>query len=255
MYDQVLQEFVNQQGLVDYKRLKAHNQSLDNFLEKLKELRPKQYEKWDENSKIAFWVNSYNALTLKSIIENYPIRTTLFRSFRFPNNSIRQIPGIWDQLKFEVMGQEVTLDEIEHQIIRSTFDEPRIHMALVCAALGCPPLRNEPYTGKELASQLNDQARRFLRNTDKFLIDRSKGHVYLSKIFDWYGKDFVGHYKRTPGIPGHGQTNSAVLNFIRGYLNSSDQEYLEQGEYKIKYLDYDWSLNQVESRLHDKLAP
>ena len=246
-YAQVLREFVDHQGMVNYKELKARRQDLDGFLEELKALEPENYENWDEKSKIAFWVNAYNALTLKSIIDNYPIEASFFRSLRFPNNSIHQIPGVWDALRFEVMGRKVTLNEIEHRIIRSDFNEPRIHMTLVCAALACPPLRNEPYSGENLDSQMDDQTRRFLGDTDKFLIDRTKGRVYLSKIFDWYGQDFVECYERKPGFPGHGRTRSAVLNFISGYLNRSDREYLEQGDYRIDYLDYDWSLNQQES--------
>ena len=246
-YAQVLREFVDHEGVVNYQELKARRHSLDGFLAELRSLEPAEYENWDEKSQIAFWVNAYNALTLKAIIDNYPIKASFFRSFRFPNNSIRQIPGVWDELRFEVMSHKLTLNEMEHRIIRSKFDEPRIHMALVCAALGCPPLRNEPYSGKNLDFQLDDQARRFIEDGKKFLIDRTKGRVYLSKIFDWYGQDFVERYEREPGFPGHGRTRSAVLNFISGYLDSSDREYLEQEDYRIDYLDYDWSLNQQES--------
>ena len=246
-YVQVLREFVDHKGMVNYQGLKARRHSLDGFLAKLQSLEPAEYENWDEKSQIAFWVNAYNALTLKAIIDNYPIKASFFRSFRFPNNSIRQIPGVWDELRFEVMGRKLTLNEMEHRIIRSDFGEPRIHMALVCGALGCPPLRNEPYSGKNLDFQLDDQARRFLGDGEKFLIDRTKRRVYLSKIFDWYGQDFVERYEREPGFPGHGRTRSAVLNFISGYLDRSDGEYLEQGDYRIDYLDYDWSLNQQES--------
>ncbi len=243
-YGAVLTTYVNQQGLVNYGGLKANPQRLSAFLAALTDLPPATYQKWDDQEKIAFWINAYNGLTLKAIIDHYPIRAAFFKGFIYPRNSIRQIPGVWDTLRFPVRGQQMTLDEIEHNILRKKFNDPRIHMALVCAALGCPPLRTEPYEGDKLDRQLNDQARVFLANPKKFRIDRGQGKVYLSPIFKWFGGDFVKTYGTDKAFPGFSQEERAVLNFVSQYLPAGDREYLLKGEYTVNFLDYDWSLNE-----------
>ncbi len=243
-YAAVLRTYVDGQGLVDYRGLKAHSTDLKAFLKALETLDPKVYEGWTDKEQIAFWINTYNALTLWAIITHYPIKPSFFASFYFPKNSIRQIAGVWDELRFKVMGRERTLDEIEHQILRSEFEEPRIHMALVCAARGCPPLRREPYTAERLDEQLADQARRFLRDPLKFRIDRQEGRVYLSPIFKWFGKDFAKKYQTHTLFAEHEPTERAVLHFISHYLGEEDRHYLRTASYAIAYLPYDWSLNE-----------
>ncbi len=143
------------------------------------------------------------------------------------------------------MHKKTTLNGIEHSVLRAEFNEPRIHVALVCAAMGCPPLRNEPYLPDKLNDQLDNQAKKFLSSPAKFRIDRSAGKVYLSSIFKWFGADFVKTYGTDEGFAGHGQSERAVLNFISQYLQQEDApEYLRSGNYRIDYLEYDWSLNE-----------
>ena len=180
--------------MVNYRKLKAEPQKLLAFVTELQNLDRKDFDKWDDNEKIAFWLNVYNALTLKAIIDNYPIKSSFFKSRIYPKNSIRQIAGVWDKIDFTVMGQKLTLGHIEHKILRVQFDEPRIHMAMVCAAMGCPPLRNEPYTGDKLQEQLNNQTRRFLADPTKFKIERADERIYLSPIFKWFASDFIKKY-------------------------------------------------------------
>jgi len=248
-YGAVLAAFLDTQGLVDYQALKGNHQSLDAFAAALGTLSPSVYSNWSEKDQIAFWINAYNALTLEAIIDYYPIQASLLKSAIFPRNSIRQIPGVWTELQFEVVGKKVTLDHIEHQIIRKQFNEPRIHMALVCAGKGCPPLRNEPYTGDRLDEQFIDQTKKFLVQQDKFRIDRSKGRVYLSPIFDWFGGDFVKTYggNSTPKA-GRSTEEKAVLNFIAAHLEANDRDYLSTANSSVVYLDYDWSLNEQATR-------
>ena len=238
-YAWLLWRFVDDGGTVRYQELKARRDVLDILVEKLKDFKLSTYKSWDEKSKVAFWINTYNVLTLRVVIDNYPIRASFLSSFRFPHDSIRQISGVWDELQFRVMGRDLTLDDIEHSIIRSEFREPRVHMALVCAARSCPPLRNEPYSGENLDAQLDDQTRIFLRDKQRFYIDRGRERVYLSKIFDWYGKDFVTSY----GEESEGDIKASVMSFVSSYLDQSDRKYLEEGDYIIAYLKYDWSLN------------
>ncbi len=240
----VLRDFVDDGGQVDYQKLKAHADPLSAFSSAAGSLDRALYESWDEKEQIAFWINCYNAFTLQAIIDHYPFKSSFFASLRFPKNSIRQISGVWDELQFEVMDQQLTLDQIEHEILRRKFNEPRIHMALVCAAMSCPPLRNEPYQGHILDLQLDDQTRRFLRQADNFRIDRRQNTVYLSKILDWFGEDFVETYGSTESFSRYGTIGGAVLKFISGYLSIDDHNFLSSRNKRIEYQDYDWSLNE-----------
>jgi len=193
-YNNALKSHVDEGGMVNYKALKAEPQQLEAFLYALGVLDPHVYEEWKSEQKIAFWINAYNACTLKAIVDHYPIKPNWRLSLIYPKNSIRQIPGVWDKLKFIVMGKPITLNGMEHEILRKQFNEPRMHMALVCAAIGCPPLRNESYVGERLDGQLDDQARRFLRDPQKLRIDPSKGALHMSPIFKWFGADFLKKY-------------------------------------------------------------
>jgi hypothetical protein len=243
-YASVLKSHVDDTGMVNYSGLKATRDKLDEFSAAAASLQRKVYDKWGERDRIAFWLNAYNAFTLQAIIDHYPIKPSFLKSRVYPKNSIRQIPGVWDKIGFDVMGQDLTLEHIEHEILREEFDEPRIHMAMVCAAMGCPPLLNEPYSGVKLDVQLDDRTRRFLDDRTKFRIDRDKDTLYLSPIFKWFAEDFTNKYSPKKEIAKHGRKVSAVLNFISGYLKQADRNYVLAGKFKIKYLKYDWSLNE-----------
>ncbi|MHC4584184.1 MAG: DUF547 domain-containing protein [Planctomycetota bacterium] len=246
---------VDDVGMVNYRKLKAEPQKLRAFITELGNLDRKDFDKWDDNEKIAFWLNAYNALTLKAIIDNYPIKSSFFKSRIYPKNSIRQIAGVWDKIKFKVMGQNLTLEHIEHKILRVKFDEPGIHMAMVCAAFGCPPLRNEPYTGDKLQEQLDDQTHRFLANPEKFKIARADSRIYLSPIFKWFAVDFIKKHGPPKNIGRHNKEQSAVLNFIASYLDRAQRDYVLSGKFKIKYLKYDWSLNEQQTKSRRSKQP
>jgi hypothetical protein len=243
-YEAVMQSFVDNDGLVDYKGLKADRDRLDAFADSIAKIDKKTFAKWSEKEKIAFWINAYNGLTLKTIIDNYPIKPTFPASIIHPKNSIRQIPGVWDKLKFSIMDDKLTLDDIEHNILRQDFNEPRIHFAIVCASISCAKLSREAYTADNLDARLESQTRQFLNNRGKFFIDREKGAVYLSPYFKWFGRDFVKSYGTDEKYLKRSQTERASLNFISGYLDEKDREYLLSAKYSITYLDYDWSLNE-----------
>lgn len=246
-YEKVLVTYVDARGMVDYKKLKANREELRSFLHALDILEFENYEAWSEDEKIAFWINVYNALTIEVILDNYPINASFLKSLRYPKNSIRQIPGVWDKITFRIMGRTLTLDFIEHQILRKEFQEPRIHIALVCAAKGCPVLRREPYKGEMLPEQLDDQARRFLSDRRKFFIVKANRLVFLSPIFKWFVKDFSSSYKAKTGFKGHDLGEKTVLYFISLHLGDEDRTFLKEESYKIKYLKYDWTLNEKES--------
>jgi len=244
-YADVLLEYVDARGRVDYAGLAANAGDLEAFSAMLASLDPASLETWSDDDKIALWINAYNALTLEAIVGHYPIEASVLRSVIYPKNSIRQIPGVWTDLRFRVMGTDLTLDEIEHRKLRGGFDEPRIHMALVCAAMSCPPLRWEPYSGEHLDVQLEDQTVRFLGSPDRFRLDRDANRVELSPIFKWFGDDFIGAYEPSEGFEGREPGERAVLSFIASHLEGADREYLESGRYEVEYLDYDWSLNEA----------
>ena len=161
-YAAILSGYVDEAGLVDYAGLKANGELLEAWVASLDGLDREVYEGWTDKEKIAFWINAYNGLTLKLIVDHYPIESSRLRSLVLPKNSIMQIPGRWKKVSFDVMGDPVTLDEIEHAVLRGKFTEPRIHVALVCAALSCPELRGEPFEAAALDDQLDDQARELL---------------------------------------------------------------------------------------------
>ena len=231
-YGAVLANYVNEQGLVNYEALQVNQVKLDAFNAALAAVTPETYASWSEQEQLAFLINAYNAFTLQSIVDQNPLK-----------KSIKDIPGVWKRRKFDIAGQSKTLDNIEHDTIRVDFKEPRIHVALVCAAMSCPPLRHEPYRAENLNAQLDDQVRKFIASPHGFQIKRNEGRVYLSSIFKWYGQDWQPSYEIEGKFAGNSKER-AVLNFLSNYLTQDDKEYLEQGNYKISYLDYDWSLNK-----------
>ena len=221
--------------MVDYEALQVNRQSLDAFNASLWLTEPSAYESWSDAEQIAFLINAYNSLTLKAIIDESPIK-----------DSIRDIRGVWSFHRHQILQDRKTLNAIEHDILRVDFDEPRIHAALVCAALSCPYLRHEPYTGEHLDEQLDDQVRSFLSRPEAFEIDRDRNEVRLSAIFNWFGQDWIPSFGTDDDFAGN-DSERAVLNFISGYLDEGDRAYLQAGGYQVRYIDYDWALNRQPS--------
>jgi hypothetical protein len=248
-YALILKSYVNDHGMVNYRGLQANRERLEVFISAMGRLNPKRYSQWSERRQIAFWINAYNALVLKIIIDHYPIRPSLFKLAVFPRHSIWHISGVWGKLKFPVMGRPMSLNDIEHETLRKNFNEPRIHVAIVCASIGCPPLRNEPFRGERLDTQLEDQSRRFLSNQGNFRIDKDNKKVHLSSIFKWFGEDFVDTYGREEKSQGRRQTVRAVLNFTSKHVSPEEGKYLATEVYSIQYTDYDWSLNEQKEEL------
>lgn len=239
--DSVLARYVHA-GRVDYAALKANRERLDRYLERLGDVQPATFASWSEADRIAFLINAYNAYTLQIIINHYPISGGgLLKRIFHPDNSIRQISGAFDGIRHRVAGQELTLDDIEHERLRQDYREPRIHAALVCAALSCPPLRREAYHGDRLDRQLEDQMRRFLTDPRLNRFEPARARVHLSKIFDWYGEDFTS-YAPTSGYRGDEELRG-VLAFAARYVPPPIASFLEDGEYTVEFLDYDWTLN------------
>ncbi len=228
----VLERVVDERGMVDYEALQREPAQLDRYLQALADLSPARFASWTEAEQIALLINAYNALTLRSIIEHDPIRP-----------SIRAIPGVWKLRRHPLMGQRLTLDEIEHQILRREYNEPRIHAALVCAAISCPPLRREAFTGPALERQLEDQTNRWLASAVGLRIDSAAGEVAISQIFQWFAEDWPRADPNAAPVPGH-EKDSAVLHFIARHRPADERQLLLGGAYRLGYLPYDWDLNR-----------
>jgi hypothetical protein len=185
-YDAVLEAYVDDEGCVDYAGLKAPG-ALEPYLAVLARADP---EPFSTTEQLAFWINAYNAYTLGLIADRYPVRSIKRIT---PTGIPITIPFVHSpfRIRFAVVGgRTLSLDDIEHRILRRRFTEPRIHFALVCAARSCPRLRREAYTGDGLDRQLDDQARVFLHDRTKNRIPDEGGVIRLSRIFSWFGRDF-----------------------------------------------------------------
>jgi hypothetical protein len=220
--DRVLKQHVRD-ARVDYAALKSSRSDLDAYLRACAAVPEADFKRWPEAQQLAFLINVYNAATLQLIVDHYPVR------------SIKQIGG-WFKSPWEIecvrlFGRPTTLDEVEHGLLRQNYDEPRIHFAIVCAAKGCPPLRTEAYTADRLNEQLADQGRTFLRTRANNRVDPGTRTVRLSPIFKWFSGDFA-------------RGDKSVLDFVTPYFTAADQQILASTRnWKIRYTDYDWSLN------------
>jgi len=244
---EILKNFVNDKGMVDYKTLRRKRLELKALLQEFDNLDPNEYRTWPKEDKIAFWLNAYNIQMLNVITENYPIESSRFLRL-FPGwgpNSILHIKGIWTNYKFLVMDEEFTLSEIDKRFFRKEFDDPRIFFAICNAGLSSPPLRNEPYYGHKLNEQLDDQVRRFLSRPLAFRIDKEKQRVYLSSLFQSssYGKEFISKFSIDKKFKDQEPATRAVLNFITNYVSEEKGSFLEVGNYSVNFMKYDWTIN------------
>jgi hypothetical protein len=245
--DTVLSRFVRD-GRVDYAALAIGREALDGYLEEVAAVEATEFAAWPADERIAYLINAYNAYTLKTVVDHYPIKGSSFlkkltspKRFAFPANSIRHIDGVFDGITHTVMGREMTLDAIEHGLLRAEYDEPRIHFALVCAAVSCPPLREEAFKGDQLDEQLDEQGRLFLNDPRLNRFEIERGQVYLSKIFDWFGGDFRDYADES--IYESDARISGVLMFVKRYLRERTVKFLETADYRVNFLSYDWTLN------------
>ncbi len=224
-WDKLLHQYVNSQGRVNYRAWKTESsQILNQWLAGIKYVDITSTNSSEQQ--LALWINLYNAFTVASILESYPIASIQPKIFGMPN----WLAFAWFFYRptHKVGNSYYYLNQIEHRILRRQFNEPRIHFALVCASVGCPLLRNEAYYAETVLAQLEDDAIRFINNPDKVRYNLSTQTLYCSQIFKWYKSDFL---KVAPSIP----------EYIRSYLKS---DILITEKIAIAYLDYDWNLNQ-----------
>ena len=227
----ILAEHVNMRGIVDYTAVCA-DERMPKYIHQLQTTDPSALNDTDQ---LAFWINAYNAFTLKIVCDSYPI------------DSISELHGgglilgtvlnttVWDKEEFSINGQMLTLGHIEHEILRKGPEKARIHFAIVCAAVSCPPLRAEAYEGYKIDAQLEAQGRIFLSRDDLNRFDMNRKRAHLSGIFKWFLKDF-------------GSNRTELLQYLADYApDPAVAESLRTNakDWRIKWNKYDWTLNDT----------
>ena len=208
-------------GLVDYKIMQSHRQELNAYVESIAQV---QLDRLERNELKALLINAYNAFTVVAILNNSGVA------------SIRDIDGVWTSLTWDIGGFPVTLDNIEHNLLRPFFKDPRIHFVVNCASHSCAPLPRWAYTGDQLEDQLEERSQAFLSDSRNVELDR--GMLRISRYFDWYGNDFT--------LPNWEPRAESILEFISRYTSVEIQTAIKANpEISLVYIDYDWSLNQL----------
>lgn len=223
-WDRLLKRYVDDQGYVDYRAWTsspADQMALDEYLEHLAHATFPADGAQAET--LAYWINAYNAVTIKGILQEYP--TSSIR------NHTAAVYGynIWKDLKLNVDGSAYSLEAIEHEILRR-MGEPRIHFAIVCASIGCPRLLNEAYVPEDLERQLSENSQAFFADPTKFQVDIFSGTIQVSPILKWFAADF-------------GATVADQMKTIAPFVPVSARPLTESGSARVQYLDYDWGLN------------
>lgn len=235
-WDGLLKDHVSD-GLVDYAGLAEDRSELDAYLSVLAQADP---DSLNREQQIAFWANAYNARMVALVLDHFPIRGS---DDSHPSNSVLQVDGIFKKFPARVGGRSVSLDAIEHEVLRPRFDEPRIHAAIVCASGSCPPLRAEAFDSERLEEQLDDQFRRFVNDEKRNRFDATSGTVRLSKIFDWFAGDFASAAKQQPALRRNAGKHAGALAFVARYLPAAEREAILAGRMRVEFLPYDWALN------------
>ena len=239
---------VTDDGLVRYGNLRRKRNDLIQATNELKRLNPAVLMSLSKEQRIAFWINTYNACTLKLIIDNYPIEPKLYMIF-YPDNSIMQISGNWRTKHFfDIQGLEYNLEEIEQEFLMKRYKDPRLCFALSYASMGGAVLRNEPYAAEKLDEQLDDQVRKYLQSSKGFGLDKEKNILHLSTLFSMYNhKEFFlnSDYAKIKKFRTRKPEEQAWLNFIINYLPKEDIRYLEAESFEVKLIKYDWLLNEA----------
>lgn len=206
-WDQLLQRYVTDTGKVNYKGFQADKSTLHAYLQSLSSTPPKA--SWSKTEQMAFWINAYNAFTIKLITDHYPLK------------SILDLDGgkTWDVKRIKIGDKMYSLNQIENEILRPQFKDARIHFAINCAAQSCPPLANHAYTSDNLEKMLEQHARKFISNTR--FNQLSGNPIKVSKIFDWYAGDF-----------------GDLIVFLNRYAVNKIAD-----NTKVEFLEYNWGLN------------
>ena len=229
-FNQLLQTFVNIKGQVNYgawKNSANATRALDSYLTTLSSANPQAQS--TRANQLAYWINAYNALTIKGILREYP--TTSIRNHTSETGGY----NIWKTLFLPVGNQHYNLDSIEHKVLRK-MNEPRIHFAIVCASHSCPRLHMRAYIPQHLEEQLTHNTQNFFANPENFRWDPASRTFHMSSIVQWFGSDF-------------GATQADQLRYLSTYLPANAQAAAQQNAGTIAFLPYSWNLNEIKGPL------
>lgn len=218
-WDALLKKHVNQEGLVNYKGFIKDKQQLESYL-KLLQTKTPDPKSWNKEEQLAFWINAYNAYTVKLIIDNYPLKSIQELDSKVAAPTAK---SIWDHKFIPLLGKKMSLNMIEHDILRKEFNEPRIHFAINCASISCPVLLNEAFTASKLERQLDKQTNRFINDPSKNKLSAKSPKV--SSIFNWFGDDF--------------KKNESLIHFLNRYAKVKIDP-----NATLTFLAYNWDLNE-----------
>lgn len=240
-FDQLLDLNVRD-GLVYYRALKSERGRLDRYVASL-DVPSATYDKWSRDQKIAFWLNAYNAVVLRTVVNAYPIRG---KAPDYPASSIRQIPGAFERTKHRLAGRSVTLDEIAKTILPE-FKDPRVYIALGRGAVGSGRLRSEAYSAARLEAQLASVQAEFVNHQEMLTIDRLTGQMAVTPIISWHETEFVAGYDK--GAPGPHAARSpverAIIGFVAPHLLRLEREFVEKNAFTVVFQTFDWRLNDL----------
>lgn len=238
-------ELITEDGLVEYGTLRRKRFDVIDARRELKKINPAILMNLSREERIAFWINTYNFCTIKLILENYPIQPKWYMII-YPSSSIMQITGAWDKEYHEIQREEYSLREIEQDFLLTRYKDPRICFALSNAAVGGPALRNEPYKAEQLDEQLDDQVRKYLSTDKGMRLDKDTGTLFLSNIFQIHKKTFLdSEWANIKKFRDRKDEERVWLNFILPYLSEQGARYLENEDVRIKFIDFNWHLNEA----------
>jgi hypothetical protein len=239
--DQILDVNVRD-GLVYYRALRSDRGRLDRYVATLN-VPQAAYQAWPRERQMAFWINAYNAFVLRTIVDRYPIKGS---AKDYPANSIRQIPGAFEQIKHRAAGRSVTLDEIEKTILPE-FKEPRLYLALGRGAIGSGRLRSEAYSADRLLQQLDAIQQEFVSERTMVRIDRAAGQISVTPIVSWHDAEFIATYDKgaTGPYAQRSPIERALVAFLAPRLLPLEKEFLQKNEFKLTYHPFDWRLNDL----------
>jgi len=240
--DFILDTYVRD-GEVYYRALKSDRARLDTYVASLAGAPVAQQPR---DAQLAFWLNAYNAIVLRTVIDHYPIQG---RSADYPAKSIRQIPGAFDRLPHRVGGKTLTLDQIE-QTVLSEFHDPRVYFALGRGAIGSGRLRSEPFAGAKLEAQLTETANECITRAQCVHIARDANTVEANAIFSWREKEFTAAYAAgaISTFANRSPIERAVLAFVSPKLLTTEREFLAANTFQVVYKPFDWTLNDLTGR-------
>jgi hypothetical protein len=228
--------------LVHYRRWKQKPEILNKYIGTLAGLSSDDYKAFSVNQKKALWINTYNAMAVKIVVDHYPI---IGNKSYYPPKSIRQIPDVWEQFHFKVAGKDLNLYGVEHNVIRKDFSDPRMHFAVVCASKGCPCLKKSAYVADTLEQDLDAATRAYLMDPKNVTYDPQKNVLKVSQMFKWFPLDFAANagYTKTQFPPPN--DDDIVLNYISATIPEYKQKLMNK-PVQVEYLPYDWSLNDAD---------